>query len=289
VEANGAEANGAGVVMQSFAGKVALITGGSSGIGLGIAHALAAAGAQLALIGTNAAKLKNAVTELTASGAHAIGIQFDVTDQARWIATLDEVETQLGNIDLLVLNAGAMTRPNPIENVSLDEWRWIWDVNVNGVFYGLRATLPRMKQRQREAHILVTASIGAVMPRGTMGPYGASKAAVLALTEAVKQELAGSPIGISVMCPAGVKTAFNETAARNAPSANIHEYDWMKPTIADGMDPLKVGEFTLKCIREGRFYIFTHPGFKVLLEPRLTQLLGEFKDSADPGSTSIGA
>lgn len=275
--------------MQSFKGKVALITGGTSGIGLGLATALAAQGAKLALIGTNEPKLAAAVTQVETFGAEVVGMRFDVSQEARWPSLLDDVEAKLGAIDLLMLNAGAITRSVPIEETSLEEWRWIWDVNVNGVFYGLHACLPRMKRRNREAHILVTSSIGALTPRKGAGPYGASKAAVLALCEAVKLELEGGPIGISVMCPAGVRTSFNETARRNAPSADAQTYDFMKPIIDNGMDPARVGEFVLKCIQEGRFYIFTHPGFRAILGPRYAAMLGEFKDSADPGSAAFGA
>ncbi len=275
--------------MKNFNGKVALITGGTSGIGLGLAFALATEGTKLALIGTNEEKLQSAVAAVKALGASVIGIKFDVADEAQWALTLDAVEAQLGPIDLLMLNAGAMSRAVPIEETNLEEWRWLFDVNVNGVFYGLRSALPRMKQRGREAHILITSSIGALVPRATSSPYGASKAAVLALAEGVQLELDGGPIGISVMCPAGVRTSFNETSGRNAPDTDAHAYDFMKPIIESGMDPLKVGEFTLKCIREKRFYIFTHPGFKAVLEPRYVQILGEFKDSAEPGSRSFGA
>ncbi len=275
--------------MKTFQSKVALITGGSSGIGQGLARALAAEGAKLAIAGTSQARLDAAVADLRGCGAEVIGVVLDVTDPAAWTRGVDQVEASLGPIDILALNAGAQSGRAPIEAGSIEEWRWVWDVNVNGVYLGLRALLPRMKARGAEGHVLITASIGALTPRPLAAAYAASKAGALAIAEAVRLELANTAIGISVLCPALVRTAFDETSRRHSPDATPETYAYMRAVIDSGMDPLKVGAFVLRAIREGRFYIFTHPGFKPIVSQHFEDILAGFQDSADPESATFGA
>lgn len=257
---------------------VALITGGSSGIGLGLALALAERGARVALIGTDRAKLDDAVSQFDAG--IALGVELDVRDASGWHTAIDQIESTLGEIDFLALNAGVQGGRHPIEEIADDEWQWVWDVNVSGIYHGLRACLPRMKLRGTPAHILTTASIAALVPRATVSAYGASKAAAVAIMESLRLELAESAIGTSVFCPALVRTDMAATMQRHAPGATAQTYDYMHALAGQGLDPLAVGRYVLDAIAAGRFYIFSHPEASARVEPRLTEISAEFRAQA---------
>jgi NAD(P)-dependent dehydrogenase (short-subunit alcohol dehydrogenase family) len=254
--------------ITSFDGTVALITGGASGIGFGLAQALVERGGRVALIGTDQARLDAAVARL---GAGAIGVELDVTDRAGWPIACSVFEAKLGPIDLAILNAGAQGGRHRIENVEPDEWDWVWSVNVGGIYNGLRASLPAMRARGF-GHVLITASIAALMPRATVSAYGASKAAALAIAESTRLELADSGIGISVLCPGLVNTPIAETMRRHAPASDENTFNFMAPTATHGLDPLAVGRFTLDAVAAGHFYIFTHPELAEVARNRLGEI-----------------
>ncbi len=245
--------------LRDFAGKVAVITGGGSGIGLGLAQALVARGASVGLIGTDSERLDRAVAALTEAGGTAFGQVLDVTDRARWPEALDAIEARLGPIDLIALNAGAQGGRRRIEDIPSAEWDWVWGVNVGGVYNGLAAALPRLRARGTPAHVLVTASIASVIPRAQVTAYGASKAATLALAQAVRAELADSAIGISVLCPGLVRTPIAETMRRHAPVSDATTFAYMAAAPGVARDPVEIGSLTLDAIARGAFYVFTHP------------------------------
>lgn len=263
---------------MSVPASVAVVTGGSSGIGLGLALALAERGARVALIGTDTAKLERAVAHF--GTGRALAVPLDVRDAAAWTVAVDRIEANLGEIDFLALNAGAQGGRHPIEAIPEDEWRWVWDVNVGGIYHGLRACLPRMKQRGTSGHIITTASIAALVPRATVSAYGASKAAAVAIMESLRLELAESNVRTSVFCPALVRTDMAATMLRHAPGATAQTFDYMHALAGQGLDPLVVGRYVLDAIAAGRFYIFSHPDMWVRAEPRLTEIGEEFRAQA---------
>jgi NAD(P)-dependent dehydrogenase (short-subunit alcohol dehydrogenase family) len=244
--------------VRDFVGKVAFITGGSSGIGFGLAQALLLRGAKVAIIGTDHDRMATAVAALDA-GDNICGIILDVTDRDRWDTALDEAEAQLGPIDIVCLNAGAQGARRNIEDIPQQEWDWVWNVNVRGVFNGLSTALPRMRRRNRAGHILVTTSIASVIPRAQVSAYGASKAAALALAQSVRLELADSPIRISVLAPGLVRTAIAETMRRHAPQSDETTFDYMRKAPGVPRDPLEIANIALDGMAQGRFHIFTHP------------------------------
>jgi len=254
--------------------KTALITGGSSGIGLGLARALVERGARVALIATDASKLERAVAGF--SDGQAIGISLDVRDESAWPRAVDRVTSTFGPIDFLALNAGAQGGRHPIEAIAEDEWRWMWDVNVGGLYNGLRACLPAMKSRGVSAHVVATASIAALIPRANVSAYGASKAAVLSIMEAVRPELADVAIGASVFCPALVHTDFASTMQHHAPGADDDTFAYMRAFAGQGLDPLEVGRYVLDRIADGDFYIFSHPEMGAYVKPRLEKICAAF-------------
>lgn len=264
--------------MTSFTDTTVLITGGSSGIGRALAETLAAQGARVAIVGTNAGKLADAAQAIRAAGGMVETAQFDVADEGGWIKAVPEIEAKLGPIDHLFLNAGVGTDSVPIEDVAESVWRWIWEVNVMGTVYGLRHCLPGMKSRNRGGRILITSSIGALMPKTGMAPYAATKAGLVALAENLRVELKGTSLGVSVLLPAAVNTSFSQTSARLAPADFQNEeaaavYKEIGDILKNGIAPNDVARFVLDRIEAGAFYIFTHPDFRDIIAGHQTELL----------------
>ena len=264
--------------MKSFANSTVLITGGSSGIGLGLAHELARQGARVGLVGTDEGKLERATTALRALGSTVASARLNVADEEAWPRALEQLEVELGPVDSLVLNAGIGTGSTPTEAGPSSLWRWIWEVNVLGTVYGLRACLPGMKARGRAGHVLITSSIAALIAPAGLGPYTASKAAVIALAETLRAELGGSSIGVSVLIPAAVRTDFSATSARLAPADFRDDrakqvFGEIGDMLRQGLDPIDVASFVLKRIAEGAFYICTHPNFRDRIATRQRELL----------------
>lgn len=264
--------------MTGFKDQTVLVTGGSSGIGFALAEALCKQGARVAITGTHAGKLDAAVAAIEAQGGVITSACFDVSNADAWANAVAEIEATLGPIDSLFLNAGVGTDSMPIEDVPQSVWRWIWDVNMMGTVNGLLACLPGMKQRGRAGHVLITSSIGAFVPKLGMAPYAVTKAGLVALAENLANELEGTSIGVSVLMPAAVRTDFNNTSARLAPSDFQDEqaaktFRDIGAVLQGGIDPRGVADFVLQRIAEGAFYIFSHPDFRALIAAKNERLL----------------
>ncbi len=195
--------------MEMLAGKTALITGGASGIGLGMARAFVQAGLQVAIADINAAALEAATAALPGLGA---AVKLDVTLSAEWEHALDTVEAALGPVEILCNNAGvgqgrfADGREITVAEMPEPLWRMVLEINVTGTFLGARTVLPRMLARRQWGHIVNTASTGGLMAPAGIAAYCASKFAVVGLSESLRAELAPAGIGVSVLCPGGVRS-----------------------------------------------------------------------------------
>jgi NAD(P)-dependent dehydrogenase (short-subunit alcohol dehydrogenase family) len=179
--------------MTRLEGKIAIVTGGGTGIGKGVARALAREGAGVVLASRNTAVLEAAAEELRGEGGPVAVVGTDVTDEAQVEALFAETGRRFGRLDLLVNNAGAFEFA-PLDELTLDQWRQLLDVNMTGVFLCTRAALRTMK-RQGSGRIINIGSVSAEKPRAGQGGYGATKAAVIALTRATALE--GRPHGIT--------------------------------------------------------------------------------------------
>jgi NADP-dependent 3-hydroxy acid dehydrogenase YdfG len=252
---------------------------------------LADEGARIAIVGTNADKLRRAHEQLAARGATVYSAVLDVTDEAAWAPVVQAIETRMGPVQALFLNAGIGTGGTTVESAPAALWRWTFDVNLMGVVHGLRAVLPGLKSRNQPSHIIISSSIAAVTQPAGLGPYTVSKAAVLALAETLRTELNGSEIKVSVVIPAAVRTDFSATSQSHAPT------DWgtvdsskvfaqIRDFLDGGLDPLAVGRFVLGRMRESAFYIFTHPDFRQSIAAQQTELLASIplKALTPPGS-----
>jgi len=268
--------------MNDLREKVAFISGGGSGIGLGIARALAAAGMRVALADIDAQALERAVASMRADGATVMPVDLDVRDPAQWRQAAADAQAELGPVQVLCCNAGVAGTHCALEETAPAAWSWTFDVNVNGVFHGIRTFLPELRARNIESHIVVTASLGGFIARPHNGLYSATKAALIALCESLRGELEGSPIGVSVLCPALVRSNLLDNIARLAPPATPHNA--VAPELAaalqQGLDPLRVGEDVVRGIRERRFWLFTHPELRALVAQRFDAVLAAMADVA---------
>jgi len=245
--------------------KTALITGGVSGIGFGIARAFSAAGIDLILTYRNNAYRERAAAWFKQhASAMPRFVSLDVTDRRRWA----EIAASAGPVHILVNNAGVSVF-GPTDEASFADYDWIMSVNFGGVVNGLVTFIPRMKAQGSGGHIVNVASMAAYLPGPQAGIYTASKFAVRGLTESVRFNLAAHGIGVSLMCPGLTKTNAWDSALRRP--AEFADSGFAPPDLGSlahfgtafdaGMDPFEVGQKTLAGIAENRAIIFTHPEF----------------------------
>ena len=258
--------------MHFFSGMTALVSGASSGLGLALAHSLVAAGARVAITGTSRSKLDAALEQFSDRSA-VLPLAFDVSDEAAWRLAESRVRAEFGPIRFLVLNAGVGMGGDRIEDTPSDIWRWAWQINVMGVVHGLQACLPHMRADGLESHVMATSSVAGVWRCPSVGPYGVTKAAVVALAESLRIELAGTRVGCSVLLPGKIRTALPETSKRSAPlKLSPTLVDAMTSFLADGLDPNDVAAYALDRVRAGAFYIFTHPQIDDEIAARQSEL-----------------
>ena len=203
--------------MEDLQGKVAVITGGASGIGRAVAEKAAAEGMKIVIADIEEGPLKEAEGELTGQGAEAIGVVTDVSDAASVRELRDRALERFGAVHLVHNNAGIGTG-GPIWDFSEEDWRWIIGVNQWGVIHGIATFVPLLME-QGEGHVVNTASIAGLTTTAFLGPYHTTKFAAVAMSEVLSKDLqmAGSPVGVSVLCPGFVQTRIAESD-RNRPA-----------------------------------------------------------------------
>ena len=273
--------------------KTALITGGASGIGLGMARAFVEAGLKVAIADINEAALEAARATWPGLGA---AVKLDVTHAAEWEHALDTVEAALGPVEILCNNAGvgqgrfADGREIMVTEMPEALWRMVLEINVTGTFLGARTVLPRMLARRQWGHIVNTASTGGLMAPGGIAAYCASKFAVVGLSESLRAELAPAGIGVSVLCPGGVRSnLFASSVAVRAGVPGAAEgmatagSEALRIEQAQRMDPVFVGRMVLRAIAENAMYIIPHPEYRGHIEERHAALVAAFGESAQPG------
>jgi NAD(P)-dependent dehydrogenase (short-subunit alcohol dehydrogenase family) len=268
--------------MDTFAGRVAVITGAASGIGRGLARQAAREGMRVVLADVETDALDEAVRDVAALGGEAIGVRTDVsleTDvQALAAATWD----RFGAVHLLCNNAGVFQAGVVWQRTQAD-WDWVMGVNLWGILHGIRAFVPRLLDEGGDAHIVNTASMAGMMTVAYSGPYVVSKFAAAALTECLAHDLRaqGSSIGVSCLVPGYVDTRIADST-RNRPdeppsevTAPDHHFvaQLLKDqTAAQGRHPDEVGAIVFDAVRAGQFWIPTSDGYDALLSSRADAL-----------------
>lgn len=275
--------------MKQLNGRVAVVTGGASGIGRGMAEAFAGEGMKLVLADIEQAVLDETLEALRGSGAEVVGVECDVSEQE----SVDELAKQaldaFGAVHVLCNNAGvAVSGPRATWESSLDDWSWVLGVNLMGVVHGIRSFIPILLEQGGEGHIVNTASMAGLVTGGR-GIYGVTKHAVVALSETLFGELAnrGEGIGISVLCPGWVRTQILQSdrnrpeAPREDPGELPGQFVMMRKAvedwIANGLDPREVGSIVVDAMRTKRFYVLTH-AWQNMIEKRMQNIL----QGADP-------
>lgn len=255
--------------MEDLNGKVAVVTGGGSGIGLALARAFAAQGMKVVLADIEDAALEKAVAEMP-EGAEVEAVTCDVSDAAQVDALRDAALDRFGAVHVVCNNAGVGSGGLAWE-VPLEDWNWVLGVNLMGVVHGIRAFTPLLIE-QGEGHVVNTASMAGVTSPPFMAPYNASKHAVVTLSETLYADLQISGVtgvGVTALCPGWVRTRIHESA-RNRPGARStgdvdvdadggNMKSAVEGFIANGLDPDHVADLVVDAVRENRFYVLTNP------------------------------
>jgi NAD(P)-dependent dehydrogenase (short-subunit alcohol dehydrogenase family) len=255
--------------MKLGKGNVAVVTGAASGIGLALAKRFAAAGLDVVMADLEPVTLGAAVESVRAlspeSGAEVLAEQLDVASADAVESLAERTFARFGAVHVVCNNAGVAAGGSQAA-LTVAEWMWVLGVNLNGVVHGIASFLPRMVASGEQGHIVNTASMAGHVAAAGMGPYNASKFAVVGLSESLFHELAPSPIGVSVLCPGWVKTNIG-TSERNrpfdVPERSVLPQDgaraeFIKAAVNSGHEPDGVAEIVFEAIEDRRFWIFTH-------------------------------
>jgi NAD(P)-dependent dehydrogenase (short-subunit alcohol dehydrogenase family) len=253
----------------ALSGKVAFVSGGSSGIGLGIASAFVDAGMKVVITYRSPDRLEEAFECLRRrTGAAVEAIPLDVTDRDAVRHAAEDVASALGKIHVLCNSAG-VNQLGPLDEATYDDWDWILGVNLNGVINCLVSFLPHIKAHGEGGHVVNVASMASFIPSVQAGVYAASKFAVRGLTESLRLNLARHGIGVSLVCPGLTRSNIwqaplrrSQRFARAAPPASEQRLKELRDVHSVGMDPAEVGRKTLDGIRRNDLYVFSHPEFR---------------------------
>jgi NAD(P)-dependent dehydrogenase (short-subunit alcohol dehydrogenase family) len=272
--------------VKELGDKVAFVTGGASGIGLGIATALAKAGARVMLADIEEEALSKAVAGLKRTNADVDGVVVDVSLRTALETAAEKTLSRFGKVHILVNNAG-VGGEGPLVQTTTGGWDWVVAVNLMSVIYGFQIFVPLMRKHGEGGHIVSTSSMaGMITSPGAQ--YAVTKFGVVALSESARGELGEHKIGVSVLCPGFIRTNILDSA-RNLPGrfkgAKARRYaDWsadtaiaeraafIKKRIDEGIDPLYVGELVREAIEADELYIFTDTEFEPLFDARVAEI-----------------
>ncbi len=269
--------------MDNFKGKAAFITGGASGIGLGIAKVFAKNGMKVVIADSRQSALDEATAYFEENGGDVHPIRMNVTDREAFAKAADEAESVYGNIHVLVLNAGVGSGAGPIENLTFNDWDYSMGVNVGGTINGAMTIVPRMIKHGEGGHVIATSSTCGLMGSGNFSIYCTTKFAICGMMECLATELQDKNIGVSVLIPGPTNTNLGKSSYENRPEHLRNEGEtWPPPPpprpkgapprrpmgeIEDTiMDPVETGERVLRGMKNNDLFIITHPewrdGFK---------------------------
>jgi NAD(P)-dependent dehydrogenase (short-subunit alcohol dehydrogenase family) len=276
--------------MQELAGKTAFVTGGASGIGFALGRAFAEAGMKVMLADIETDALEAAVKSLHNFGPDVRGLTCDVADPVSVERAAKTSYDAFGNVHVVCNNAGVAALGG-IDDISLDNWRWVLDVNLMGVVHGIRTFLPHIRAHGEGGHIVNTASMAGMLSVLGFSPYAASKFAVVTMSEGLAMQLRPLGIGVTVLCPGFVRTRISESG-RNRPQryGPTQASDPASPAgavaaqiaelIQSGLDPSVVAARVLTAIREDELYAFTHPQLRADAEARFATILAAMDKAA---------
>ena len=265
--------------MENLSEKVAVITGGASGIGFATAKALAAKGSNLVIADIEAGALNKAVATLSTTGTKVEGVVCDVASLASVQQLADTSFSRMGRVDIVFNNAGVAVG-GPIAAMKHSDWEWIIKVDLWGPIHGVEAFLPRMIEQGQGGHILFTASFAGLVPNEGLGPYCVAKYGVVALAEVLRREMRPHNIGVSVLCPMRVETNIG-SSERNRPN-DLGGADASPRVQAQDADNLNLAGRVLQvddvaagvvdAILANRLYILPHDESREFLRRRFERI-----------------
>ena len=267
--------------MRDLAGKTAFVTGGASGIGFALGRAFAQAGMKVMLADIETDALAAAVNSLKKSGP-VDGVICDVADPSSVERAAKASWEAFGNVHVVCNNAG-VAAGGGIDNISLDNWRWVLDVNLMGVLHGIRTFLPHIRAHGEGGHIVNTASMAGMINGMGFSPYSASKFAVVSMSEGLAAQVKPLGIGVSVLCPGFVRTGIGESGRnrpqRYGPTLTLDPASPAAAFVAEiarrlqtGLDPAAVAARVLAAIRNDELYVFTHPEMRGEVDQRFAAI-----------------
>jgi short-subunit dehydrogenase len=263
--------------LEELNGKTALVTGSAGGIGYGIARACAEAGMKVVLTDIDTPLLEQSASELRELGAEVLALRLDVIDRSDWARAAREVPAAMGPVQLLVNNAGVSTN-----GMRFDETDpWVWDrviaVNLTSVYNGVRFFLDGMRSAGG-GHIVNTSSLAGLVTAPELGTYVATKFAIVGLSEVLRAELEEYGIGVSVLCPGGVRSRLwrSSVLLRRLPDTETPPDDTSGQSARAAMQPHEVGRRVLDAVVANELYIITHPEFRESIVARHERLLHAF-------------
>jgi NAD(P)-dependent dehydrogenase (short-subunit alcohol dehydrogenase family) len=271
--------------MKDFKGQLAFITGGASGAGLGQAKVFGRAGASVVIADIRKDAVDAALSELRAESITAYGIVLDITDRAAYAAAADEVERVFGYPPTILSNTAGVNSFGPIENTTFDDFDWIIGVNLGGVINGCVTFIPRMIAAGKPGHVVTVSSVGGLMGSNMTAPYSAAKAAVINLMEGYRMGLAPYGIGVSVVCPANIKSNIAEASklrpaqfGKSGYVENAQSIASLQSIHAFGMEPEQLAEAIKQGIENDQLYVIPYPEVRDELDKHFREIV----DSVSP-------
>lgn len=274
--------------MESLKNKVAFITGGGHGIGLAIGRIFAQQGARVVLADINEKRLASAKETLASADLSVETVVCDVADPDALRSAADFTLERFGKVHIVVNNAGVSLAGKP-GKIPLEDWRWIVDINLMSVAYGVEIFTPLIQSHGEGGYFINTASMAGHIAGPAMSPYHATKFAVVGYSESIRADLAADNIGVSVLCPAWVRTdihnaGVNKPSLTNRASADESSSNEPEAGIADiaaviesGIAPDDLAQWVLECMLDKRFYIFSHPSMTQHLDARAALIKADYE------------
>jgi NAD(P)-dependent dehydrogenase (short-subunit alcohol dehydrogenase family) len=272
--------------VEQLEDKVAFVTGGASGIGLGIAKAMVSAGMKVVIADVRDDHLKDAKAWFLSQkqSRRVRTIKLDVTNRKAYARAADKAEAAFGKIHVLVNNAG-LGLLGSIDKTKFDDWDWGLDVMIGGVVNGILTILPRIRAHGEGGHIVNTSSMAAMIPIPNCAIYITAKSAMVGLSECLAGELAPANIGVSAFCPGPVQSNIRELGKlrpeKYKKDTGLEEFEKnlaQRPTSDLWMDPVECGQRVVRGIQRNDLYIFTHPEFKAGARERCEKIVASFPD-----------
>jgi NAD(P)-dependent dehydrogenase (short-subunit alcohol dehydrogenase family) len=266
--------------MKDFAGKVAFITGGASGAGLGQAKVFSEAGCKIVIADVRQDHLDEAKAYFKEKKVDVHTIRLDITDRRAYAAAADEVEKVFGGPPQMLFNTAGVNTFGPAEASTYEDFDWVMGVDLGGVVNGMVTFVPRMIKAGKGGYIATTSSMGGFMGTSGCAPYSAAKAAVNNLMESYYQALRPYGIGVSILCPANIRSNIAEAVYTRPEHLKNTGYNVTEKTIdllrsihAQGMDPVELAGWLKRGIENEQLYIIPYPNAEQMLRDNFERVI----------------